>query len=214
MDWQEYQSAVSELYAQAEGIGVVRRNITLPDRITGQPRQVDCWIDCHIKGHKLGILIDAKYRKYKINVNQIDDVWALAKAVGADKAIVVCSNGWTNPAETKAKSLGMDLRLWTAEDAAVFMNPDFWMFCPVCDTGLIIMDNEGAIELIDRSILWWLAGQCTECRGGVIWCQACGQQLAAPYGKTRWCFCGHMWRFGKQGLSLYIKHKRKVTRIL
>lgn len=205
MDWQEYQNAVSEFYRKAEGVGVVKKNIFMTDRITGQPRQVDCWLDVETKGHRLGILIDAKFHKNKINVNTVDSVSALAEAVGANKAIVVCSNGWTSPAGSKAKSIGIDLRLWTAEDAAEFMNPDFWMFCPACDNGLIIMDNSGFTLLKDESILWWLAGQCKECRGGVAWCQGCGQQLIAQYGKTQWCYCGHMWRFGKRGLSLYTK---------
>lgn len=208
MDWQEYQNAVSEFYVRAEGIGVVRSNIRIPDRITGQPRQVDCWLEADIKGHKLGILIDAKYHTNKINVNHVENVSALAESVGANKAIIVCSNGWTEPAKNKAKSIGMDLKLWTTKEAVEFMNPDFWMFCPVCDNGLIIMDNSGFNELNDGSVFWWIAGQCKECMGGVVWCQDCGQQLMAPYGKTQWCYCGHMWRFGNKGISLYPKQRR------
>lgn len=208
MNWQEYQKAVAELYAQAEGIGIVRRDKTLPDRLTGQPRQIDCWIEAEVKGHELRILVDAKYHKNKIDTNHIDGVFALAQSVGVDKAIIVCPNGWTGPAEIKAKSLRMDLRLWTAEEAAGFMNPDFWMFCPVCNSGLIIMDKNGYTVSRNGIITWWLAGQCNECRGGIAWCQDCGEQLAAPYSKTQWCSCGHMWRFGKKGLSVYLKNKK------
>lgn len=162
-------------------------------------------MDAELKGHRVNILIDAKYHKAKINVNHIDSVFALAKAVGAVKAIIVCSNGWTTPAESKAKSTGMDLRLWPAEDGAKFMNPDFWMFCHICGNGLIIMDCSSFSIPENRLISWWLAGQCKKCRGGIMWCQDCGQQIAAPYGKTQWCYCGHTWRFGKKGLSVYPK---------
>jgi hypothetical protein len=39
MERQEYQEAVANLYEQTEGIGVVRRNVPLPDKVTGQMRQ-------------------------------------------------------------------------------------------------------------------------------------------------------------------------------
>lgn len=60
MTWQEYQEAVGELYKKAEGIGTVYKNITLPDKITGHPRQIDVWLELESKGHKLGILIDMR----------------------------------------------------------------------------------------------------------------------------------------------------------
>ena len=66
MTWQEYQDAVGQLYKQAAGIGTVLQNTTRPDKITGQPRQVDTWIDLETKGHKLGI----------------EEVRSLAEAVG------------------------------------------------------------------------------------------------------------------------------------
>jgi len=48
----EYQHAV-ELYEQAEGLGKVSRNIMRPDKITGQPRQIDTW-RCQIPQHESG----------------------------------------------------------------------------------------------------------------------------------------------------------------
>ena len=41
MTWQEYQEAVAVLYEQADGFGNVIRNVMVPDKITGQPRQID-----------------------------------------------------------------------------------------------------------------------------------------------------------------------------
>ncbi len=43
MKWQEYQDAVGQLYAQMEKIGEIKKNITIPDRVTGHPRQIDVW---------------------------------------------------------------------------------------------------------------------------------------------------------------------------
>ncbi len=43
MRWQEYQDAVAELYLKMEKLGTVYKNVSLPDKVTGQPRQVDVW---------------------------------------------------------------------------------------------------------------------------------------------------------------------------
>jgi hypothetical protein len=205
--WQEYEDAVSEVYASAEGMGTVRRNIKLPDKVTGQMRQVDCLLEGEVKGHKVQILIDAKYRRARVDVKDVEETHELCKAVGAHKAIIVCSNGWTAPAEKKADFIGMDLRLLSPEDAADFLASIRWMLCPLCSKGTIILDNDGANAFIDGSglVSWWLAGQCRRCKGGVVHCQDCGEQLAMEYGKTHWCGCGHMWRFSKSGLQFYPK---------
>ena len=207
MEWQEYQDAVAELYIQAEGIGDVQKSITLPDKVTGQPRQVNCLITAIIKGHEIKMMVDANYDKEKININQVDGVNALAEAVGVDKAIIVCANGWTEPAANKARFLNMDLWLWSIEEAPECMNPDHWMLCPVCNSGLIIIDNSGFNVSREGVISWWLAGQCKECKGGVAWCQDCGEQLSLTYGKMQCCGCRHMWRFSKTGLSVYLNTK-------
>jgi hypothetical protein len=97
------------LYEQAEGIGVVRRNVLLPDKVTGQMRQIDGLIELEVKGHQIWILVDAKFRKDKLDVKDIEDVLALVEAVNASKSVIVAANGWTGPAETKADSV-----IWTS----------------------------------------------------------------------------------------------------
>ena len=83
MTWQEYQEAVAQLYEQAEGIGDVKRDVRIPDKVTGQPRQVDVLIELGTKGHEVRILIDAKFYSDKINVKQVEEILALADAVKA-----------------------------------------------------------------------------------------------------------------------------------
>ncbi|MGN8772466.1 hypothetical protein ACTNDP_23120 [Paenibacillus barengoltzii] len=52
MKWQEYQDAVGELYKQLEQIGEIKKNITIPDKVTGQPRQIDVFWEISGKNHK------------------------------------------------------------------------------------------------------------------------------------------------------------------
>ncbi len=193
MDWQEYQEIIADMYATAEGIGRIYKNITRRDKVTGQPRQIDAWMEIETKGHVLNVLIDAKFRKAKVDVKDVEEVLALGEAVGADKCIMVVSNGWTNPAARKASASRMDMRLVTIEEAVEYVEPDKWKLCPVCENDCIIMDHDGAIEL-GGLWLWWLAGQCRECRSAIAWCQDCGEKVLIPAGDSWRCGCGHEWR--------------------
>lgn len=201
MTWQEYQDAVGELYDQAEGIGIVRRNITLPDKVTGQARQIDVWIEIQSKGHKLGILIDAKFRKDRVDVKDIEEVLALASAVGANSSVLVALNGWTDPAAEKAAFCGLDLRLLTMEEALELIVPDKWMMCPYCAKDCIVADRQGGM-VIDG--LWSLlvAGQCRHCKAALIWCWECGSNIIVEPDSEYECGCERVWNNTADGISV------------
>ena len=201
MKWQEYQDAAGEFYFRAEGKGLVRKNIYKPDKVTGQARQIDCWIEAPVKGHLIKILVDAKFRKGKVDVKDVEEVRALGEAVGADKCFVICPNGWTKPAKRKAQFIGLDLRLLTVKSAVQALGIENWEICPNCENDYILMEMSGSIEL-DGLVFWWLAGQCRECESTLMWCQDCGDQMVAEAGKPRTCSCGHRWSVDENGLHL------------
>lgn len=193
MTWQEYQEAVAVLYEEAEGIGEVRRNIMVPDRITGQNRQVDALLVVETKGHLLQILIDAKFHSEPLDVRDVESVAALAGAVGACSSIIVALNGWTEPASLKAKHLGCDLRLLTLDDALGYIVADKWMICPACDKDCVVMDQDGYVQFDYGGIVWWIAGACRKCRHMLVWCQDCGAKFGVANGDSVVCGCSYQW---------------------
>ena len=80
MTWQEYQEAAAVLYEQLEGIGAIQRNIRMPDRLTGQDRQIDVLLTLESKGHRFQAVIDAKFHSEPLDVKVIEEVVALAEA--------------------------------------------------------------------------------------------------------------------------------------
>lgn len=202
MKWQEYQDAVAELYEQAEGIGEVTRNVSVPDRITGQPRQIDVLIEIEAKGHPLTLLVDAKFHSEPIDVRDVESVLTLAAAVGANKAIIVAANGWTEPAAKKAGHAGCDLRLLSVEDALDVIIPDKWKMCPACNADCIVLDQEDAVQLENGLIFWWLAGQCRECNCARIHCQDCGEKNYIDLHESMFCACGHKWSSTDGGVTI------------
>ncbi len=55
MEWQEYQEAAAILYEQAEGIGVVCRNVLLPDKVTG-PRAIKSRFLLMLNSEKINLM--------------------------------------------------------------------------------------------------------------------------------------------------------------
>lgn len=199
MTWQEYQEAVARLYEQLDDLGSVQRNVTVPDKVTGQPRQIDVLINIEAYGHTLRLVVDAKFHSEKIDVKDVEGVLALADSVGASQAAIVAANGWTQPAAKKAESQDCMLRLLSLEDALDLLVPDKWEMCPNCNKDCIVLDMDGMTQY-GSAWLWWLAGKCRECKYGFVWCQDCGENLELPFNQEVACGCGHLWRSLNEGL--------------
>lgn len=204
MKWQEYQEAVGELYVQMEGIGRVLKNITLPDKITGHPRQIDVWLEIETKSHKIGILVDAKYRKNKIDVKDVEEVLSLANAVGANKSVLVALKGWTEPAEIKAQVVGLDLRLLTLDQALDLIVPDKWIVCPQCENDCIVMDCAGGM-VVDNMWSLLTAGRCRECQTARVYCWACGDRILLKLKEQMKCDCGHLWKNAAKSITVRMR---------
>jgi len=202
MKWQEYQEAVACLYEQAEGVGTLRRNVMIPDKITGQHRQVDVLIEIETKGHVIRVLIDAKFHANPIDVKVVEEVLTLAEATRANKAVIVAPNGWTKPAEKKALHESCDLRILSVEDALNLIVPDKWRICDSCGLDCIVIDQDGMTHLPCGVILWWIAGRCRECRIALVWCQGCGMKDYVPINESIRCDCGHEWLNTQAGLEI------------
>ncbi len=87
--WQEYQEAVGELYEQLDNLGTVHRSVTIPDKVTGQPRQIDVLVEIQAYGHTLRMIVDAKFHAEKLDVKDVEEVLALSNAVGGSKTVIV-----------------------------------------------------------------------------------------------------------------------------
>lgn len=202
MTWQEYQEAVALLYEQTEGFGRVSRNLFVPDKVTGQPRQIDVRIEFEAKGHSMKLKVDAKFHSVPIDVREIEAVLALADAVGASKAVIVAVNGWTDPAKAKAKHAGCDLELLSVEQALDLIVPGKWKMCPACSADCIVLDQDGAVQSNDGLIIWWLAGQCRGCKCARIHCQDCGVKAYIELSEVYVCGCGHAWSSTEEGVAI------------
>ncbi|GAB3514231.1 restriction endonuclease [Emticicia fontis] len=201
MKWQEYQEAVAVLYEQMAEFGVVYKNLTIPDKVTGQARQIDVWWEMQLENHTFKILIDAKKRSAKVDVKDVEEIMMLANAVNADKAIIVTNNDWTKPAELSAKFNRLDLKILTFDEATDLIVEDKWLMCQVCKEDCVLLDDDGFFEF-NGLINWWLGGKCRSCQSIYIHCQGCGDRGIINTKAEEWqCSCPYVWK-SENGLIL------------
>ncbi len=204
MNWQEYQAAVGMMYVNMGFMGTVKQNSYIPNRVTGQNRQVDVWWEMDIEGHKISTLIDAKFRKKKIDVKVVEEIEALASAVKANKIIIVTNKGWTRPALKRAEFSNTDLRLLTVVEALDLIVPNKWFMCYNCPDECVAMDSDGVFYRETSKLFFdWYAGKCRNCGDTYFYCPECGNRKILEGDETYKCSCMHKWK--KEGEKLYIK---------
>lgn len=195
MTWQEYQNAVGKLYEEMNTMGVVKQNVFIPDKITGQKRQIDVWWEIDLNGHRVNVLIDAKYRKDKIDIKDLEEVEGLAKAVNANKIIIVTNNGWTEPSKKRAEFSNIDLKLITAERAFQLILPNKWMMCYSCEDECVVMDSDGVVFREETNLFfYWYAGHCRNCKDLYFYCPECGNRKIIDGEYSYECNCKHEWK--------------------
>ena len=214
MTWQEYQDAVGEFYIRVEKIGIVKKNISIPDKLTGQKRQIDVWCEIHIGDHLINVLIDAKLRSNPIDVTVVDGVASLAESVKAHKAIIITNEGWTEPAKRKAEFIGMDIKILSIEEALGLVVPNKWIMCYDCNDECVVMDWDGVLYQKKIELFFtWYAGRCRKCKNLYLYCPACGNKTIIEDTDPWKCHCGHTWKTKKDQLFIKFNYGKKFLKI-
>lgn len=105
--WEQFERAVAAFIQALTPNAVVKHNLRLPDKDTGQPRQRDVWIEAMIGIFPVKILISCKRLNRKINEQDMDAFVGELRSSGAHKGVVYAFSGFNGPAITKAKMLGI-----------------------------------------------------------------------------------------------------------
>lgn len=103
-DWRVYERVATCFEMESAGMDV---------SISRVKRQIDILVDARWdEGIARCIIYDAKRRRRKINVNDVESFEGMMKDVQASRGVLICSNGWTETA------LGpkIDIRLMIVEE--------------------------------------------------------------------------------------------------
>lgn len=208
-EWELYERLVARLAAeQFPATYSVTPNARLLGRISKRRRQIDVLIELrHDTDNSRRIIVDAKRRRRKIDVTDVEAFRGLMDDVGATHGYLVCPQGYTKAAESRAQTV-VSIRLIPLDRLRDF-DPSTWPKCGIdtCKNGRIFWDGypELSIPLLSLDargcnqtlIFLHYVGKCDRCGRFYVHCVTCGDLLSPPenddgdYGHQ--CSCKPPW---------------------
>ncbi|GGC12557.1 hypothetical protein GCM10011494_34220 [Novosphingobium endophyticum] len=196
-DWRIYERVAVCFEIDAIGMDVsVTPNARLLGSISGVKRQIDVLVDARWEeGIERRIIYDAKRRKRKVTVQDIEAFEGLMRDVRASRGVLVCASGWTKAAQARAEEK-IEIRLLSVEEAEELdhaaVDP-----CPNCELrsemtpGVIFWDGQFPLQMGGWVIIF--TGKCDVCRSFAFWCWDCGEKVVVPDTETHVCGCESTW---------------------
>lgn len=198
IDWQMYERLAACFQVEAACMDVsVTPNASLLGTLSGVHRQIDILVDARFEeGVERRIIFDAKRRKRKIDVKDVESFEGMMRDVRASRGVLICSSGWTKAAEARAAEL-IEIRLMTVEEADELDHAAIEP-CPNCrerakrNKGLVFWDGQLPLQ-IDGAWAIVFTGKCDRCRSFAFWCWECGEKVVVPDSETHVCSCDRTW---------------------
>lgn len=153
-NWQRYERLIARLMADQFPTDLcVTPNARLMGKLSDRSRQVDVLIDSrHGTDNSRMIIVDAKMRKRKIDVTQVEGFQGLMADVGATHGFLICPVGHTAAAERRAQE-SVRICLVPLEHLAG-IDPSTWPKCqiPGCDHGRVFWDGYPELSFAIRAV--------------------------------------------------------------
>ncbi len=207
-EWEAYERLVARLMAdQLSTAYSVTPNARIAGRISRRKRQIDVLIDLrHDTDNSRRIVVDAKRRRRRVNVVDVEAFRGLIEDVGATHGYLVCPHGNTKAAEHRAQT-AVSIRLLPLDRLDGF-GPSEWPRClaPGCKNGRIFWDGYPELQVsaqtgdggqtVSQPFVHYV-GKCDRCGRFHVKCLACGDILSVPECEPddcgQRCACGPPW---------------------
>jgi hypothetical protein len=177
----------------------VQPNVILAGTLSGVSRQIDVLIDARWEGGTARrIIVDAKVRQGKIDINDVEAFEGMVRDCRADRGLLVSTSGYTEGAIRRAQDM-LTLATLSLEQALQFG----WVYerclgkclsdTSVRNTGMVLW--AGYVLPITTNNMWLIVqtGKCDKCHYFHIWCWDCGAKFAVPDEHIIACACGRYW---------------------
>jgi hypothetical protein len=194
-EWEAYERMVARLAAdQIKSDLCVTPNARVTGKISGRSRQVDVLIDArHDTDNSRRIIVDAKKRKRKIDVKDVESFLGLMQDAGATHGYLVSPAGHTKAAEKRAQ-MAVSIRIVPVDRLANF-DPSTWPKCrdADCKHGRVFWDGYPELSVALRPVeanrgqreqlvaFLHYIGKCDRCGLFHVWCTRCDAILPVPH---------------------------------
>ena len=197
-DWRIYERVAACFEVEFAGIDAsVLANASLIGSISGVRRQIDILVDARWEeGAERRIIFDAKLRKRKVDVKDVETFEGLMRDVRASRGVLVCSSGYTKAALARAEQI-VDIRIMNAAGATELEHAAIEP-CPLCKInkrkteGLVFWDGQLSLPV---GFGWAIVftGKCDVCHSFSFGCRDCGEKVVVPDDEVHVCGCERTW---------------------
>ncbi len=191
-DWELYERMIARMMAvQLSTEYCVTPNARISGVISKRKRQIDVLIDSrHDTDNSRRIIVDAKKRKRKLDVTDVEAFKGLMEDIEASHGYLVCPSGYTKAAERRAQE-EVSIRIVPLDRLEDF-DPSTWPECKNnrCKNGRIFWDgypemtmtlrpaNSLDITQFKRVSFVHYVGKCDRCGRFHVKCLTCGDILS------------------------------------
>lgn len=173
----------------------VMPNARVCGTISGRQRQVDVLVDARWSvAAESRIIIDAKNRKRKLNIKDVETFEGMMRDCSAPRGILVTPVGWTSAAARRAQD-AITITLLSVEDLDDFAFNFEPCLIPACRSAGR-RERQGAVlweEFVPSGFdAGWVivqVGKCDRCHTFHVWCWDCGTRFPVPDGEVVTCGC-------------------------
>jgi hypothetical protein len=190
--WELYERMIARMISDQLSTDLcVTPNARIVGKISGRSRQIDVLIETrHTTNSSMRVIVDAKRWRRKINVADVEAFRGMMEDVGATHGYLVCPNGYSRAAETRAQRL-VSIRIVPLSHLENF-DPSTWPICrnekcnhgrvfwdgyPEISTSLAPINSRQNMTLTKRSFVHYV-GKCDRCGRFHVQCMTCGDILA------------------------------------
>jgi hypothetical protein len=190
--WELYERMVARLIADQLTTDLcVTPNARIVGRISGRSRQIDVLIDSrHDTDNTRRVIVDAKKRKRKIDVREVEAFLGVMEDVAATHGYLISPSGHTKAAEKRAQ-MAVSIRIVPLNRIDNF-DPSTWPRCksPECEHGRIFWDGYPEISVAlqpignsdnqapTRASFLHYVGKCDHCGRFHVRCTTCDDLLS------------------------------------
>ena len=210
-DWRKYERLVASMLAREVSTDLcVTPNARIKGGISGRSRQIDVLIDLrHDTDNDKRIIVDAKCRRRKVDVKDVEAFIGLMEDVKAARGYLITPVGATRSAVMRAQNC-VSISLVSLEHLEAF-DPLTWPRCrhASCKNGRVFWDGfpevtfqiseigiEAKESILARQSFVYYVGKCDSCGGFHVWCRSCNEVMAPTMRRKdvgHRCRCSSAW---------------------
>jgi hypothetical protein len=193
--WKTYERVVAAVEAESRGLEFsITPNAKLKGAISGRSRQIDILIDLRwSEDVQHRTIVDAKLRRRKIDVKDVEGFLGMMQDCRASRGIVVCTAGYSAAALARAQE-AVTIKLLDEGQEEDFPWAQYDFCLGKCADkgqsarrGLVLWDAQHPLPFRPGWLIVW-TGKCDVCREFHVWCWDCGSKFAVP--NEGHCDCG------------------------